>query len=53
VSRDRGRFVPSGLAPHVMATVHPSSLLRAPDDETRRRETRRFVDDLRVAAGAL
>jgi uracil-DNA glycosylase len=30
----------------VMATVHPSSLLRAPDEETRRRETHRFIQDL-------
>ena len=36
----------SDLAPRVMATVHPSSLLRAPDEETRRRETLRFIDDL-------
>lgn len=34
-------------APIVVATVHPSSLLRAPDDETRRREIARFIDDLR------
>ena len=53
VTRDRGRFVPSPLAPHVLATVHPSALLRAPDDETREREMRRFVDDLRVVAGIL
>jgi DNA polymerase len=37
----------------VLATVHPSSLLRAPDDETRRRETQRFVEDLRTVAAAL
>lgn len=34
----------------IVATVHPSSLLRAPDEETRHRETARFVDDLRVVA---
>ncbi|HEV8143380.1 MAG TPA: UdgX family uracil-DNA binding protein, partial [Methylomirabilota bacterium] len=33
VSVDRGRFVPSPLAPHALATVHPSAILRAPDDE--------------------
>jgi DNA polymerase len=38
------------LAEHVIATVHPSSLLRAPDKETRRMETARFVDDLRRVA---
>jgi uracil-DNA glycosylase len=53
VSVDRGRFVPSPLAPRVLATVHPSSILRAPDDESREREMERFVDDLRVVARAL
>jgi DNA polymerase len=53
VSRQRGRFVVSPLAPRVLATVHPSSILRAPDDETRRRETARFVDDLKRVARAL
>jgi DNA polymerase len=33
-----------------MATVHPSSILRAPDDETRQLESRRFVDDLKKLA---
>jgi len=47
VSMQRGVWVPSPLAPFVMATVHPSSLLRAPDDETRRRETARFIEDLK------
>jgi DNA polymerase len=53
VSRQRGQFVVSPLAPRVLATVHPSSLLRAPDDETRRRETARFVQDLKKVARAL
>ena len=53
VSRQRGEFVVSALAPKVLATVHPSSLLRAPDDETRRTETARFVQDLKKAARAL
>src|SRR5262247_1733135 len=48
VSTQRGVWVPSPLAPFVMATVHPSSLLRAPDEETRRLETRRFVADLKL-----
>lgn len=51
VSVQRGSFVPSSLAPRVTATVHPSSILRAPDDESRRAEMERFVADLaRVAA---
>ncbi|WP_394821680.1 UdgX family uracil-DNA binding protein [Pendulispora albinea] len=49
VTRDRGKAIPSPLAPYVMATVHPSSLLRSPDEETRRREMERFVDDLKKA----
>jgi DNA polymerase len=46
VSVDRGRFVPSPYAPHVLATVHPSSILRAPDDDARREEMVRFIADL-------
>jgi uracil-DNA glycosylase len=53
VTAHRGEFVPSSLAPVVLATVHPSSLLRAPDAETRRRETKRFIDDLRLVAKKL
>jgi DNA polymerase len=53
VSKDRGRFVPSPLAPRVLATVHPSSILRAPDDETRRAEMARFVADLAKVAAVL
>jgi uracil-DNA glycosylase len=53
VTKDRGRLLPATFAPLVLATVHPSSLLRAPDEESRRRETKRFVDDLRVVADYL
>jgi DNA polymerase len=53
VSAQRGRWVSSPLAPRVLATVHPSSILRAPDDETRREEIRRFVDDLRTVAAVI
>ncbi|MGH9957731.1 MAG: UdgX family uracil-DNA binding protein [Pyrinomonadaceae bacterium] len=35
VTKQRGQFIESTLAPYVMATVHPSSILRAPDEETR------------------
>jgi DNA polymerase len=47
VTKQRGEFIESTLASYVMATVHPSSILRAPDDETRRLEYKRFVDDLK------
>jgi uracil-DNA glycosylase len=47
VTKDRGRFVPFALTPYALATVHPSALLRAPDEETRRREILSFIEDLR------
>jgi uracil-DNA glycosylase family protein len=53
VTAHRGKLIPSLLAPFVLATVHPSSLLRAPDEETRRRETRKFIEDLRQVRLAL
>jgi len=53
VTTQRGTWIESPLAPFVMATVHPSSLLRAPDDETRRRETQRFIADLKLVHNAL
>jgi uracil-DNA glycosylase family protein len=53
VSQHRGTFVPSTLAPRVMATVHPSSILRAPDEETRRADLRRFVGELKRVAAEL
>ena len=53
VTRDRGRRLETTLAPVAFATVHPSSILRAPDAEARRREHALFVDDLRAVAAAL
>jgi uracil-DNA glycosylase len=53
VTRQRGEPVASPLAPHVLATVHPSSLLRAPDPATREAEYARFLADLRVVARLL
>jgi DNA polymerase len=53
VSRDRGRFVSSPLAPYVTATVHPSALLRLPPNEDREAALQRFIDDLSVARSAL
>jgi DNA polymerase len=52
VTRERGKVLASELAARVVTTVHPSSLLRQPDEESRRREYRRFLADLRVAARA-
>ena len=50
VTVQRGKFVPSPLAKFVIATIHPSAILRATDDETRRVEMSRFIKDLRTAA---
>jgi DNA polymerase len=50
VSKQRGQFVKSDLAEYAVATVHPSSILRAPDDETRHAEMAKFVADLKRIA---
>jgi len=52
VTRKRGKVLASKLAPRVLATVHPSSLLRQPDEESREREYKRFVADLHAAVEA-
>jgi uracil-DNA glycosylase family protein len=53
VTRQRGELLPFEMALHVMATVHPSSILRAPDEESRQRDFGRFVQDLSVVAKLL
>ena len=53
VTTQRGKFVESPLAEFVTATVHPSSILRAPTDEARRIETQRFIDDLKKIRKAI
>lgn len=53
ITRQRGEFVHSPLAPLVTATVHPSSILRMPDDETRQAAMGRFIEDLQKAARRL
>ena len=50
VTRQRGQFVESPLAPWVTATVHPSSILRAETEEDRHREMEAFVADLEKVA---
>lgn len=50
VTQHRGEFIESNLAPYLAATVHPSSILRAPDDATRHEGMRRFVADLKAIA---
>ena len=53
VTRERGVPVDSKLAPNVLATVHPSSILRAPDETARREAYAAFVADLEVVAKLL
>src|SRR5262245_6777443 len=53
VSRQRGQFVESDLAPYVTATIHPSAVLRQQTDRERRQELRLLVRDLRKVAQAL
>jgi probable DNA metabolism protein len=52
VTRERGKVLESEFAAKVVATVHPSSLLRQPDEESREREYKLFVADLRTALKA-
>jgi len=53
VTKQRGRLLDSELAPVVIATVHPSSILRQPDEERRVAEREAFADDMRAVAEAL
>ena len=53
VSRQRGQLIPSALAPHVVATVHPSSILRVPHDASRKLQMEAFVQDLKTIARLL
>jgi uracil-DNA glycosylase len=53
VTRHRGELLESELAPIVTATIHPSAILRAPDDESRRSQRRAFAEDLAVVRRAL
>jgi uracil-DNA glycosylase len=53
VTKQRGMLLDWDREPSIMATVHPSSILRAQDPEAQKAEFAGFVDDLEVAAGAL
>jgi DNA polymerase len=51
--QQRGRALSSAIAEHVVATLHPSAVLRAPDSEGRREAFEMLVKDLRVVAGLI
>ncbi len=53
VTQRRGELIRSELAPYILATVHPSSILRAPDEETRHVEMAKFIEDLKRVNEAL
>jgi uracil-DNA glycosylase len=53
LTQHRGELLDSELAPIVTATIHPSAILRAPDDEGRAAQRESFAEDLRVVARAL
>ncbi|HWL94325.1 MAG TPA: UdgX family uracil-DNA binding protein, partial [Phycisphaerae bacterium] len=53
ITKERGKVFKPADGPWIMATVHPSSILRAPDDESRRQAKRDFIKDLKKAASAL
>ena len=50
VTQRRGEFLESTIAPYVMATVHPSAILRAPDEGSRHQQERQFLADLKKIA---
>ena len=53
IGRERGRAIAHADNTQVLVTVHPSYLLRLPDEESKRREYASFVADLRTAQGLL
>jgi uracil-DNA glycosylase len=53
VTKERGHPLESDLAPYVVATVHPSSILRQRTDDARAAAMKEFVADLEVVAELL
>lgn len=51
IGKNRGRLIELPDGRKALVTVHPSYLLRLPDPEAKEQEYRRFVGDLRLAAG--
>lgn len=50
VTQQRGKVQPFHPGLQIVATVHPSSILRAPGDATRHKEMQLFIEDLRIVA---
>jgi uracil-DNA glycosylase family protein len=53
VTVDRGRDLPTSLAPHALVTIHPSAVLRQPTSEDRRQAVHELTTDLNRAAAHL
>ena len=53
VSRERGKFVKSPYAPFVFATLHPSAILRAPDEASRDAGLEQLIGDFSLIRSAL
>jgi DNA polymerase len=53
VTRRRGELTETALARYIVATIHPSAILRSPDSDSRRAERARFVEDLKGAAAVV
>ena len=53
LTQHRGEWLQSDIAAYVTATVHPSSILRAVDDESRHEEMRKFIEDLKKVAAKI
>jgi DNA polymerase len=53
VTQERGKLLDSPIAPAVVATVHPSAILRSPTPEDRHKAMDAFISDLRVVAAVV
>ena len=53
VTKERGKLLETDLAPIVVATIHPSAILRERDDDARHLQREAFTSDLMIAADAL
>jgi uracil-DNA glycosylase len=53
VTKERGKLIETELAPIVVATIHPSAILRERDDDARHLQREAFTSDIQVAAEAL
>jgi DNA polymerase len=53
INKNRGRLIDLDDGTKALVTVHPSYLLRLPDQDAKAREYERFVDDLKIVAAQM